>query len=43
MQYTARPVHADPNDLIPSGVHVTAKGGGLAIDQTIINKKQAPP
>ncbi|MFI7339376.1 DNA/RNA non-specific endonuclease [Streptomyces sp. NPDC050085] len=39
VKYTARPVYANANDLIPSGVRVTAKGGGLDIDQTIINKK----
>ncbi|MFJ8359885.1 DNA/RNA non-specific endonuclease [Streptomyces sp. NPDC093984] len=38
VQYSATPVYANPTDLIPSGVHVTAKGGGLGIDQTIINK-----
>ncbi|MEV5874005.1 DNA/RNA non-specific endonuclease [Streptomyces sp. NPDC052101] len=38
VQYSATPVYRNPTDLIPSGVHVTAKGGGLDIDQTIINK-----
>ncbi|MGW7465067.1 DNA/RNA non-specific endonuclease [Streptomyces xantholiticus] len=38
VRYTATPVYADPSDIIPSGIHVTAKGGGLEIDQTIINK-----
>jgi len=38
VQYSATPVYATPTDVIPSGVHVTAKGGGLDIDQTIINK-----
>ncbi|MGW7356333.1 DNA/RNA non-specific endonuclease [Streptomyces sp. NPDC054802] len=38
VRYTATPVYADPSDIIPSGIHVTAKGGGLDIDQTIINK-----
>ncbi|MEU9012032.1 DNA/RNA non-specific endonuclease [Streptomyces sp. NPDC048479] len=38
VKYLATPVYRNPSDLIPSGVHVVAKGGGLEIDQTIINK-----
>ncbi|MBX7547444.1 MULTISPECIES: DNA/RNA non-specific endonuclease [Streptomyces] len=38
VEYAATPVYRNPTDLIPSGVRITAKGGGLDIDQTIINK-----
>ncbi|MFD6025408.1 DNA/RNA non-specific endonuclease [Streptomyces griseoluteus] len=36
--YSATPIYRNPTDLIPAGVRVVAKGGGLDIDQTIINK-----
>ncbi|MGW1131606.1 DNA/RNA non-specific endonuclease [Streptomyces griseoluteus] len=36
--YSATPFYRNPTDLIPAGVRVVAKGGGLDIDQTIINK-----
>lgn len=38
VKYSATPVYKNPSDLIASGVRVIAKGGGLDIDQTIINK-----
>lgn len=38
VKYLATPMYRNPSDLIPSGVHVVAKGGGLDIDQTIINQ-----
>lgn len=38
VKYTATPVYANSSDIIPSGIHVTAKGGGLDINETIINK-----
>ncbi|KPI17156.1 hypothetical protein OK074_8247 [Actinobacteria bacterium OK074] len=38
VKYSAMPVYRNPTDLIPAGVRVIAKGGGLDIDQTIINK-----
>ncbi|GCD47921.1 DNA/RNA non-specific endonuclease [Streptomyces paromomycinus] len=38
VEYSASPVYARPDDIIPTGVHVRAVGPGLHIDQTIINK-----
>uniref|UniRef100_A0AAU2VPG8 DNA/RNA non-specific endonuclease n=1 Tax=Streptomyces sp. NBC_00008 TaxID=2903610 RepID=A0AAU2VPG8_9ACTN len=38
VDYAATPVYRTPTDLVPSGIHITAKGGGLDIDQTVINK-----
>ncbi|MET8248217.1 DNA/RNA non-specific endonuclease [Streptomyces sp. NPDC005202] len=38
VKYSATPLYKNPTDLIPAGVRIVAKGGGLDIDQTIINK-----
>ncbi|MEV5736755.1 DNA/RNA non-specific endonuclease, partial [Streptomyces sp. NPDC052292] len=38
VKYSATPLYRDPADVIPAGVRIVAKGGGLDIDQTIINK-----
>ncbi|MGW5481648.1 DNA/RNA non-specific endonuclease [Streptomyces sp. NPDC004008] len=39
VRYSATPQYRDPSDLIPAGVRIVAKGGGLDIDQTIVNNQ----
>ncbi|MET8954375.1 DNA/RNA non-specific endonuclease [Streptomyces sp. NPDC004393] len=39
VRYSATPQYSHPSDLIPAGVRIVAKGGGLDIDQTIVNNQ----